>query len=61
LDLPVLVAQLQIHEQLVVILEQQVLRRLVQQVRLQLVQQVLLVQQVQVEQRVLALLLVVAL
>jgi hypothetical protein len=54
---------LQIHEQLVVTLAllQQVLRRLVQQVRLQLVQQVLLVQQVQVEQRVLALLLVVAL
>jgi hypothetical protein len=41
LDLPVLVAQLQIHEQLVVILEQQVQEQLVQAlVQLALVQQV---------------------
>jgi hypothetical protein len=52
LDLPVLVAQLQIHEQLVVILEQQVqeqqvqerlVQALVQLVRVQLVQVLLLV------------------
>jgi len=53
LDLPVLVAQLQIHEQLVVILEQQVQEQQVQeqQVQEQLVQLVL-VQQVQEQQLV---------
>jgi hypothetical protein len=45
LDLPVLVAQLQIHEQLVVILEQLVQAQLLQLVLLQLVQ----VQQVRVQ------------
>jgi hypothetical protein len=49
LDLPVLVAQLQIHEQLVVILEQQVQEQLVQALV-----QLALVQQVQEQQLVVA-------
>jgi hypothetical protein len=49
LDLPVLVAQLQIHEQLVVILEQQV-----QEQRVQALVQLALVQQVQEQQLVVA-------
>jgi len=51
LDLPVLVAQLQIHEQLVVILEQQV-----QEQQVQALVQLALVQQVQEQQLVVALL-----
>jgi hypothetical protein len=51
LDLPVLVAQLQIHEQLVVILEQQVLEQ-----QVQALVQLALVQQVQEQQLVVALL-----
>jgi hypothetical protein len=49
LDLPVLVAQLQIHEQLVVMLEQQV-----QEQRVQALVQLALVQQVQEQQLVVA-------